>query len=223
MGIHEGHRQRMKARFADTGLDGMNDHNVLELLLFYALPRKDTNELAHKLISQFGSLSAVLEADTAELSKVDGIGESAAVLLSLVPQISRRYMEEISIPRKRIIYPEDVADYFKAKFLYETNELCYALFLDNSGSIISCKRVSNGVVNATDVGIRMLVELAMKNKAVDVIIAHNHPHGDVYPSREDEHSTELIKKALGLVDIRLVDHIIVAGNNYYSFSKNHLM
>ena len=102
MGIHDGHRQRMKSRFLEVGLDGFNDHNALEMLLFYALPRKDTNELAHELLNHFGSLAAVLEADHKALSEIDGIGENAAVLLKLIPDISRRYMEEITAPRKSV-------------------------------------------------------------------------------------------------------------------------
>ena len=102
MGVHDGHRQRMKSRFLEAGLDGFNDHNALEMLLSYALPRKDTNELAHKLLNHFGSLAAVLEADQKALSEIDGIGENAAVLLKLIPAISRRYMEEVMAPRKSV-------------------------------------------------------------------------------------------------------------------------
>ena len=117
MGVHDGHRQRMKSRFLEAGLDGFNDHNALEMLLFYALPRKDTNELAHKLLNHFGSLAAVLEADQKALSERDGIGENAAVLLKLIPAISRRYMEEVMAPRKSVESAEQLGRYFIAIFM----------------------------------------------------------------------------------------------------------
>ena len=223
MGIHDGHRQRMKDRFTEVGLEGFNDHNALELLLFYAVGRKDTNELAHKLLRHFGSLPAVLEADYEELCAVEGIGQNTAVLLKLVPQISRRYAEQVAIPKKEIRSPEAAARYFTAKFMYETEELSYAMLLDNADRIIACKRISNGIVNATELAIRMLIEIAMKNKAASVIIAHNHPHGMPLPSREDEYCTELVRKALELVEIKLNDHIIVGESSFYSLKMNGLM
>lgn len=213
----------MKKRFTQVGLEGFNDHNALEMLLFYAVGRKDTNELSHKLLMHFGSLPAVLEADYESLCAVEGIGENTAVLLKLIPEISRRYMEDISIPKKSLTCTEDAARYLSAKFMYETNELSYALLLDNSNGIIACKRISNGIVNATDLAIRMLVETAMRYKAVSVIIAHNHPHGAPLPSREDEFCTSAVKKALELVEIKLLDHIIVGENSYCSLSQRGLM
>lgn len=223
MGIHDGHRQRMKSRFSEAGLDGFNDHNALEMLLFYAIPRKDTNELAHKLLKHFGSLPAVLEADYKALSEVEGMGESAAVLLKLVPAISRRYMEQISIPKKSIGSAGEIGKYFLSKFMYEPDEVAYALLLDNANRVITCKEISKGIVNATEIGIRMLVELAMKHKAASVIIAHNHPSGLPNPSREDESCTELVKNALDIVGIELLDHIIVGGGVYYSMKTNGVM
>lgn len=223
MGVHDGHRQRMKERFAEAGLDGFSDHNALEMLLFYALPRKDTNELAHKLIEHFGSLAAVLEADYEDIRKVDGIGDSAAVLLKLIPEISRRYMLSISAPKRRIDGVETAGQYFVSKFMYEVNELCYALLLDNDCSVIACRQISSGVVNATEVGLRKLVEEAMKYHAANVIIAHNHPHGMPMPSKEDEYCTGLVKNALEMMNVKLVDHIIVGSGNYCSLSAKGLM
>lgn len=223
MGVHDGHRERMKSRFAEAGLDGFNDHNALEMLLFYAVPRKDTNELAHRLLKHFGSLAAVFEASHEELMRVDGIGENAATLIKLIPEISRRYLLTKSLPNKVIRRSEDAGAYFVAKFMYEVNEICYALLLNSSNGIIACKQISRGVVNATEVGIRMLVEAAIKNNAVSVIIAHNHPGALPLPSKEDEYCTRLVKKALELVDIKLLDHIIVGGKEFQSLNKHGLM
>ena len=218
MGVHDGHRERMKSRFVEAGLDGFNDHNALEML-----PRKDTNELAHRLLKQFGSLASVFEAKHEELMRVDGIGENAATLIKLIPEVSRRYLLTKSLPTKVIRRSEDAGAYFVAKFMYEVNEICYALLLNSSNGIIACKEISRGVVNATEVGIRMLVEAAIKSNAAAVIIAHNHPGALPLPSKEDEYCTRLVKKALELVDIKLLDHIIVGGKEFQSLNKNGLM
>lgn len=222
-GVHDGHRERMKRRFIQAGLDGFNDHNLLEMLLFYAVPRKNTNLLAHKLIEHFGSLTAVFEADFEELKTVEGIGDNAATLIKLAPQLGKRYLEEKSAPKNVISSVNAAGEYFVAKFMFEVNEAAYALLLDSANGIIACKQISRGVVNATEVGVRMLVETAIKNNAASVIISHNHPAGPPQPSKEDEYCTELIRKALELVDIKLLDHIIVAGKEFQSLNKIGLM
>ena len=219
MGEHDGHRERMKSRFVEAGLDGFNDHNALEMLLFYALPRRDTNILAHRLLKQFGSLDGVLEANYEELRAVDGIGDNAAVLLKLIPEVSRRYMMRKSLPIKRITCVADAGNFFVARFAYEVNEMAYAMLLNASNGIIACKKMGGGVVNATEVGVRMLVEAAIKSNAVAVIIAHNHPGALPVPSKEDEYSTTVISNALGLVDIKLLDHIIVGAGTYRSLAQ----
>lgn len=223
MGVHDGHRERMKSRFVQVGIDGFNDHNLLEMLLFYAVPRKDTNVLAHALLDHFGSLTAVLEADFEELKAVDGIGNNAATLLKLAPQISKRYLEEKSVPKSVINSAAAAGEYLVAKYLFEVDEVSYALLLNANHGLIACKQISRGVVNATEVGVRQLVETAIKNNASSVIISHNHPDGPPLPSKEDEYCTELVSKALSLVDIKLLDHIIVAGKEFQSLNKSGFM
>ena len=223
MGIHDGHRERMKKRFAEGGLSGFDDINALEMLLFYALPRQDTNALAHRLIDRFGSLAGVLSADMAELESVDGIGQSAAMLISLVTQINKRYLESRSVEKQRIASTADAGEYFVAKFAYETSEISYALLLNNSGGIIVCREIGRGVVNAASVRVRRLVELAIEHKAASVIVAHNHPDGVTQPSVEDELSTSSMKSALGLVGVKLIDHIIVSGDSFFSFADMHIL
>lgn len=222
-GIHDGHRERMKSRFIQAGIDGFNDHNLLEMLLFYAVPRKNTNVMAHNLIKHFGSLTAVFEADFEALKEVEGIGDNAATLIKLAPQLGKRYLEEKSVPRNTVNNVSQAGEYFVAKFMFEVNESAYALLLDSSNGIIACKQISRGIVNATEVGVRMLVETAIKNNAVSVILAHNHPDGPPLPSKEDEYCTSLVKKALELVDVKLADHIIVAGKEFHSLNKSGLM
>lgn len=223
MGVHEGHRQRIKDRYAETGLEGFNDLTALEFLLFYAVPRKDTHELAHELMDRFGSFTGVLEADMDELRSVNGIGDNAAMLLSLIPQISRRYMERKTLPQRQIKNSTDAAQFFVSKFAYEYNEVAYAMFLDSRHCIICTKQMSRGVVNGLELSVRSLVEACLKLHAQSVIIAHNHPNADIEPSSEDEYFTVSLKKALFLVDIDLLDHIIVSGNEYLSLKSIGLM
>lgn len=223
MGVHDGHRQRVKSRFKEVGESAFDDHNLLELLLFYAVPRRDTNELAHNLINRFGSYSGVLEASVDELMTVDGIGESAAVLIKLVPEMNKRYMQRNTPSEKVINSIEAAGEYFVAKYAYETVEVAYAMFLDTKNHVLSCRAISRGVVNGTNISIRAIAEQALACKATSVIFAHNHPDGIPTPSVEDELTTQKIKVALSTVGIRLADHIIVAGNQFVSLAEYGLI
>lgn len=222
-GPHEGHRQRMKQRYAETGLNGFSDHNVLEMLLFYAIPRKDTNLIAHALINHFGSYEAVLEADREELLQVDGVSEHTATLISLVTQMNKRYLENKSIEKRRISGSEDAGSFFAAKFAYEVNESAYAMLLDDKQRILSCQKLSQGIVDGTEISIQSLCQLALKYRAKKVIVSHNHPSGVLMPSAEDAQCTRMIKNALKVIDVELLDHIIVAGENYISLDRYGLV
>ena len=223
MGIHEGHRSRMKARFRDHGLDNFGDVNVLELLLFYAIPRKDTNELAHARLDHFGSLDRVFEASCSELEAVQGIGENTALLITLVPQIARRYLMEKGNCLPTISCSADAGKYLVPRLMLEKDEKALLLCLDAKKSVISCVNLGSGVVNAVDVNVRKVVESALRFRASSVILAHNHPGGVALPSREDERITREIASALKLVGIPLDDHIIVAGDDYVSFADSGLI
>ena len=215
MGVHDGHRQRMKRRFLEHGLDNFDDVNVLELLLFYAQPRQDTNAMAHALLDRFGSLSAVLEARPAELRNVNGIGDNAAALLGLIPAVSRRYLLDKS--------PAAAGRYFIPRFMYETEEVVYALLLDARKQPICCRELSRGTVNAAEINARRLAELSLERRASAVILAHNHLSGVALPSAEDEIATAQLRRALGLLGVELSDHIIVAGCEYVSMSESGLL
>ena len=223
MGVHDGHRERMKSRFREAGANAFDDHNLLEMLLFYAVPRRDTNELAHALIARFGSYSAVLEASIEELMTVDGIGENAAVLIKLVPEMNKRYMHRSNSDFSAISSSKAAGKYFVSKFAYETVEVAYAMYLDAKSRVIACREISRGVVNGTNISIRAIAEQALSCKASSVIIAHNHPDGTPMPSAEDELTTQKIKVALGTVGIKLADHIVVGGEQYVSFVDYGLM
>lgn len=213
----------MKARYKDHGLDNFNDVNVLELLLFYAIPRKDTNEIAHALLDHFGSLDRVLEASIPELEAVPGVGESSALLISLIPQIMRRYLTVKKSCVSTISGSADAGRYLVPRLMFEKDEKLLLLCLDAKKSVISCVNLGSGVVNAVDVNVRKIVENAVRHRANTVILAHNHPGGVALPSREDERLTIEIAAALKLVGIPLVDHIIVAGDDYVSFADSGML
>ena len=219
MGIHYGHRQRMKERFRGHGLDNFNDINALELLLFYAAPRRDTNALAHALLDRFGSFSAVLEADEQELLAVPGVGENAVTLLRLIPAVSRRYLLDKSPADEPVNSAEAAGRYFLPKFMYETDEVVYALLLDARGRPIHCEALSRGTVDAAEINARKLAELALQHRASSVLLAHNHRSGVALPSVEDETVTARLARALDLLGVELSDHIIVAGSSYVSMRE----
>ncbi len=221
-GLHAGHRQRMKRRFVTHGLENFDDHNVLELLLFYALPRGDVNPVAHALIERFGKLSAVFDAPIEELMKVDGVGENAAALIKLIPQVSRRYMISRSVSEEDVQLTNSVkAGRFIVPYFHgECEETVYMVSLDAKCKVLSCRQLFRGDVNSAGVSVRKIVETALASKATNVILAHNHPSGIALPSREDERTTERIAEALRSVDITLADHLVVADEDFVSMADN---
>lgn len=223
MGVHDGHRERTKKRFIEHGLDNFSDINVLELLLFYALPRRDTNALAHKLLERFGSLRGVLEAPVDELEQVEGVGESAAALLRLVPQVSRRYMMSLGDSRNELSSSAAAGRYVVPLFMYEREEVVFMLCLDSRCKLINCREIGRGVVNCAQVSVRRVVEQALSQSAVSVVLAHNHVDGLAIPSREDELTTRRIQEALALVGVTLSDHIIVSGDDFVSLADSGLI
>ncbi len=209
----------MKQRFLKYGLENFDDINVLELLLFYACPRRDTNPVAHALLERFGTLDAVLDAGAAELQKVPGVGENSALLLSLIPAVSRRYMISKTPGREPIRSASDAGRYFLPRFMYEREEVVLALFLDARDCPIACLELSRGVVNAAEISSRRLASAALERNASAVILAHNHLSGVALPSAEDEQSTMVLRRALALLNVELRDHIIVAGCGYVSMRE----
>ena len=223
MGVHDGHRERLRQSFLEHGLTSMNDINALELLLFYAVPRRDTNELAHLLLQRFGSLDGVFSASVEELSEVEGIGSYAASLITLVPEIMKKSRLSKSREIRQIRSSNDAGEYLLPYFMNERDEVVYLLCLDSKRAVICCAEMGRGVVNTVDASVRRIVEKAIKVKACSVIIAHNHPDGLALPSREDDLFTKCLYNALETVGIRLEDHIIVADEDYISIADTGMM
>ena len=219
MGVHDGHREKMRRRFLEAGLDSFAEHEALEMLLFYAIPRRDTNALAHQLMDHFGSLDAVLSAPVEELMRMDGISENAAVLLKLVPRVMQK--ARLSANRETIINStEKAGDYLLERFRGEKNEVIYQLCLDKKGKLLSCRKLNEGGADSSELNIRRLVENALLVSASAVILSHNHPSGIALPSSEDYTTTERVQAALNMVGVALVDHIIVADDDFVSMADS---
>ena len=223
MGVHDGHRARLRETFLEHGLQSMNDINALELLLFYALPRRDTNETAHLLLERFGSLHGVFSAPFEDLREVDGIGDYAAALITLVPEIMKKSSLSRSREIRQIRSSAEAGEFLLPYFMNEQDEVVYMLCLDTKRAVICCAEMGRGVVNTVDANIRRMVEKALKVKASSVILAHNHPDGIAIPSREDDIFTKALYNALETVGIRLEDHIIVADEDYISLADSGMM
>lgn len=223
MGIHDGHRNRLKKRFLNHGLDSFDDHNLLELLLFYALPRRDTNPIAHLLLNKFGSLSGVFDAPIEELCQVEGIGENSALLIKLIPQMGRRYSMSKSSFDNILDTSAKAGSYLLPRFYAERDEVVYMICMDAKYKIINTKLMFRGSVNSANISIRKIVENALMNNATRIVLAHNHVSGIAIPSREDIETTKRIKDALRAVDVTLVDHIVVSEDDFVSMADSGLM
>lgn len=218
--VHKGHRERLKRRFLEEGLDNFTDIQVLELLLFYAIPQRDTNPIAHALLDHFGSLSQVLEAGVEELKKVPGISDHSAILLSLVTQIGRYYQVDCAQRVECLTSLDACGAYLVPYFFGRNNETVFLLCLDAKCKVLCCKEVGEGSVNSASISVRKIVETALGANATTVIMAHNHPSGVALPSDEDVQTTRRIAAALNAVEIHLADHIVVADGDYVSMVQS---
>lgn len=221
MNVHEGHRDRLRTRFLTSGLAGFEEHTALELLLFYARPRCDTNEIAHALIKKFGSFSAVLDAPVEELSAVAGVGEKSAVLLKMIPAMGGYYLENRSAPGAVLDSAEKAGAFFIPKFIGKTTEEVYLAALDDKRKVIRCVCLSTeGIVNAVRITVKRVVTEAVNANATGVLLSHNHPGGIALPSQGDKQVTRQIFQALRLIHVQLVDHVIVADGDFVSMADS---
>ncbi|MDR2687395.1 MAG: DNA repair protein RadC [Oscillospiraceae bacterium] len=219
MAMHEDHRQRLREHFRAVGLECFEPHNVLELLLFYSIPRRDTNEIAHNLIDHFGTLVNVLDAAPEELCRVEGVGEASATLISLAAQLARRYLAE-QIGEKKLSFhsSQEFQSHVAAKFTGAKDETVYLFCLDNAGRLLNECKVSLGTKYSVNLDNRTLLETAFRNNATKVALAHNHPNGINAPSSNDVKLTEAAAKLYREVGIELLDHLIVADGKCFSMA-----
>lgn len=222
----QGHRNRLRERFLESGLDSFQeDYEVLELLLQFAIPYRDTKGQAKQLLEHFGSLPAVLDASYEELlgANIPRIKETAAALITLVKQVENRYHKSKDRERIQIRSTAEAGQACAALFRNQAEESVRVLCLDAGGKIVKRAEIAKGDVNAVHFPIRKIVEIAISSKAASMILTHNHPGGTLSPSREDIDATEAAKAALETIGVRLLDHVIVAGENYCSLREEGLI
>lgn len=217
---HQGHRQRVRNRFLNEGLNGFADHQLLEFLLFYAIPRKNTNELAHEMLREFGNLSILFESSPEEIHRRCQVNMNTAILISAIPDISKRYQQVRWGTKPLINSSSKAGTYAQSLFTGKKYESFIVINLDAQNNVIHASSVLEGTINEAPVYPRIIVETALRYQANSVILAHNHPGGSLRPSRADMDVTKKICSAMESIHIKVVDHIIVAGNQYYSFAEN---
>ena len=223
MGIHDKHRERMRQRFIDSEGTGFEEYQLLELLLYNSIPRGDTNSMAHELINTFGGLKEVFDAPIHELKNVKGLGDRSAFSIKLAQKLAAAY---IAPSKKRSIIignSETVGEYLVPKYLGIHEEIIFMLSVDGKGKLLGCDEICRGNINSAEISFRKIVEVAISRKAVGVIISHNHPSGVAMPSQEDGNTTREMKKALALVNVTLMDHIIVADSDWISLADSGLL
>ena len=222
MGEHDGHRERVKQRVEKEGLENFQNHEVLEFLLFPFVPRKDTCLMAHRLINTFGGFHNVFNATPQDLEKVEGVTHSAALFLSSLPQVFRKYQQDFEKEKVSFANRGEAVRYLKTFFSCRTKEAVYAIALDKRFKLIGTFPLAEGFADSVALTARQVADVAMRTNASALIIAHNHPSGSAFPSQADFQMTNVIACNLHIMGINLCDHIIFAGNEYYSFAQHGL-
>ena len=223
MSVHEGHRQRKKEQFREHGLDAFADHEALELLLYYAIPRQDTNPIAHRLIERFGSLEGVFSVFFMVRRPPRSARVPYATLIRLLFPLCRRV--RTSGGRHEVIFNtrENIGAYFIELFLGERREVFYEACLDAKGKLLACYRLAEGSPDQVTINMRRVVENALNANASLVVLSHNHPSGVALPSKEDNQTTLQIRRALADIGVQLVDHVIVADGDFVCLRDNGLL
>lgn len=217
--VHKGHRERLRKKFIEEGFDGLNDHQALEYILFYAIPYRDTNPLAHKLLSEYGSLSAVFDAKP-QILRAAGYSDNVIGLLKLIPEVSRLYHMDKTQNRSKIIETNKLCEYFEPRFIGKTDEVLYLLLLDSKNKEVFSGIISQGTVKESSFSVRKIIQLAMTYDATSAVIAHNHPGGMALPSLDDIRTTKVVTNALHVVGVELLDHIIVSDDDSVSLMQS---
>lgn len=218
-----GHRKRLRERFVNTGLSGFHDHEILELMLTYAISRKDTKKIAKDLMDNFGSIVNVLNADIEDLQKVTGIKAHSAVFIKFIRELVTEYFQS-SIPKRAAFTSiEQLLAHLNPFYYGKNKEIFMALYLNSKNRRLAEETLGEGTVNEAIAFPRRIVESALKHNATAVIIAHNHPGGVLEPSEQDEDITRKISEALSTLSITLQEHVIINEEGYYSFRKNGLL
>lgn len=219
---HDGHRERLRTKYLEKGLDSLEDHEVLELILHFSIPQKNTNDLAHRLIETYCDFHGVFDADISGLKEVENCGKMSALLIRLFADVHKKLLNP---PKNARIYFKfdkyfDSGEYLKKVFLGHDNEVLYAFFLDKTNRLLGKEMIGEGTADNVEVNTTKILKAARKYKTYSVVIAHNHPGGNAYPSEADVSVTSYIGTALKLNELRLRDHYIITVSEYFSFLES---
>lgn len=217
--IHKNHRARMRKKFRENGFDGFVDHEILEMLLYYCIPRQNTNPLAHKILDKYKTLANVFDATPEELMQETGVSEVTATLLSMVPKLSKVYETSKWNRTDCLSDTEALGQYAISMFKDKINEEFALVCLDSNRRVHWSGVVVKGTIDRTEAYPRLVVNEALKHNATSVVFIHNHPGGTLAPSIADKEATDTLVKVLNGIGIKVLDHIIVSGNRYFSMQE----
>lgn len=217
------HRKRIRERFLKSSGKGLSDYELIELLLTYAIPRKDVKPIAKQINRKFGGLKGIIDSTAEELEKIDGIGPASATLILLIKEIIIGYFEYSMVKGDALSSPQIVADFAKAKLSGLKDEVFLCIFVNTKNEVIDYKVIQEGTIDQVVLHPRKVLEGALSMKASGIILIHNHPSGHPQPSDQDKVLTDELKKAAELINLRILDHLIIGKNKYYSFRENSLL
>ena len=219
----EGHRQRLRDKFLNSSLEGFHDYEIIELLLTLGTPRKDCKQSAKEALMKFGTLKAVLEADAVDLKTVRGIGDKNVFGLKIAQAVARRYLADSVVDKDFIRSSKEVLEYLQHNLRDKNRELFMVIYLNGRNQIINMEEVFEGTLSTSAVYPREVVKRALDNEAASLVFVHNHPSGNPKPSKEDLTITNKLKEAAQSIDVAIHDHLIIAGNEVYSFADHGLI
>lgn len=222
--IHDGHRTRLRKLVEQADIDSLPEHQILEFLLTFVIPRKDTNPIAHDLIKTFGSLGGVLDATKYELMAVDGIGENAALFLSTFKDVFSRYRVSRDKPKIKIKNSNDLYNFIRPILENKTNEELYVICVDDDNRLVHCECIAKGSFSSSSVDMQSLLRTLLKSKCTHFMLAHNHPSGNITPSLEDDRFTRATMFGTRINNFDFVEHIIVGkGGSFFSYYQSTML
>jgi len=222
---HIGHRARLRERFLKSGIEGMADYEIVELLLTLAVPRRDVKEPAKRLIRQFGNLKGILDAPVEDLNKVDGIGSVTPAALKIIRAAATLYLQQHAEDREILSDPVKIADFWRMRIGVLANEVFQVGYLDSAYRLLrdGVQTLEEGTVDRATVYPRKMIETALRRGAAALVLAHNHPNGNVQPSEQDKLLTRALVLAAEAVQVKILDHLIVSADEVFSFRNAGLL
>ncbi len=219
--LHKGHRKRLRKELIEQNFDdSISDHKVMEALLFYGVSQKNTNDMAHELVNKFGSIHGILEADPNDLFQVEGMTERAVTLIKLILPLARRYYTDKYKDRYKFESVDAIGDYIKKKHYGYREEVFMVTSFTGDGFKIATDIINKGDMISVTLSVKSIVQTVLKYNAPYVVISHNHTNKSALPSAADIEMTKIVKRTLEQMSICLMDHIIVAGDDYISMAQS---